>query len=91
MAPADLGRGREGQWLSGAGRKWRRLTASTFALPPAVTALGFLLLGVVVLIRERASHISTALLFVHLAVSLWLCGLTAMYCAIAFPGLPEVG
>jgi len=52
-----------------------------YALPPAVTAVGFLLVGVVVLINERASRISTALFFIQLAVSLWLCGLTAMYCA----------
>jgi len=54
---------------------------NVYALPPAVTAVGFLLLGVVVLIRERASRLSRALFFVQLAVSLWLCGLTAMYCA----------
>jgi PAS domain S-box-containing protein len=54
---------------------------NVYALPPAVTAIGFLLVGVAVLIRERASRLSTALLFVQLAVSLWLCGLTAMYCA----------
>jgi len=54
---------------------------SVYAVPPAVTALALLLVGVAVLIRERASRVSVAFLFILLATSVWLFGLTAMYCA----------
>jgi len=54
---------------------------NVYALPPAVTALALLLVGVAVLIRERASRVSVAFLFILLATSVWLFGLTAMYCA----------
>ena len=52
-----------------------------YALPPAVTALSLLLLGVAALIRERVSRVSVAYLFIQLAVSVWLCGAALMYCA----------
>ena len=54
---------------------------NVYAVPPAVTALALLLVGVVVLIRERASRVSVAFLFIMLAVSVWLSGLAGMYCA----------
>ncbi|MGD0948022.1 MAG: PAS domain S-box protein [Candidatus Binatia bacterium] len=54
---------------------------NVYALPPAVTALALLLVGVVVLIRERASRVSVAFLSIQLATSLWLSGLAGMYCS----------
>jgi PAS domain S-box-containing protein len=54
---------------------------NVYALPPAVTVVALLLVCVAALIRERASRVSVAFLFVQLAVSLWLSGHAAMYCA----------
>ncbi|MBI4517274.1 MAG: PAS domain S-box protein [Deltaproteobacteria bacterium] len=52
-----------------------------YALAPALTALGLLLVGSAVLVRERVSRVSVALFFVQLAVAVWLGGLAAMYCS----------
>ncbi len=52
-----------------------------YALPPALTAVGLLLVGVAVLIRERISRVSLAFFLVQVAVSVWLSGLAVMYCA----------
>jgi PAS domain S-box-containing protein len=46
-----------------------------------LTALAVVLLGVAALIRERASRVSVAFVFIELAVSFWLCGAALMYCA----------
>jgi PAS domain S-box-containing protein len=54
---------------------------NVYAVPPAVTALALLLLGVGALIRERASRVSVAHLCIDLAVGVWLSGFAAMYCA----------
>lgn len=72
-----------------------------YALPPALTALSLLLVGGAVLVRERISRISAAFFLIQLAVSLWLVGLAAMYCAanadlalwwarVHFLGIPSI-
>ena len=52
-----------------------------YAVPPALTALGLMVLAVAVLIRDRLSRPSILFFFVQLAVTLWLSGLAGMYCA----------
>jgi PAS domain S-box-containing protein len=54
---------------------------NVYAVPPAVTVLGLLLIGVAGLIHERASRASVAYFCINLAVGVWLSGLAAMYCA----------
>ena len=49
------------------------------AVPPALTGLGVLVLGVAVLVSERASRVSRAFFAIMVAVSLWLTGIAGTY------------
>ncbi len=51
------------------------------AVPTALTAGAVLCLGLVVLIRERASLVSGLFLLVTLSIGIWLLAFSAMYCA----------
>jgi diguanylate cyclase (GGDEF)-like protein/PAS domain S-box-containing protein len=51
------------------------------AIPTALTAAGVLVLGLLVLIRERRSSVSLLFALVTLLVFVWLAGMVAMYSA----------
>jgi diguanylate cyclase (GGDEF)-like protein/PAS domain S-box-containing protein len=51
------------------------------AIPTALTAVGVLVLGLLVLIRERRSSVSLLFALVTILVFVWLAGMVAMYSA----------
>jgi PAS domain S-box-containing protein len=52
---------------------------SLFSFPTLLTAVGILLLGLIVLVRERLSLVSASFLLVTIAVAIWLFGFSWVY------------
>src|SRR5215210_6254 len=52
---------------------------SVYAIPTFLTTLAIFLLGLVVLLRERLSHVSISFFLLTLTVSIWLFGFSCAY------------
>ena len=52
---------------------------SVYSIPTLITTAAILLLGMLVLVRERVSMVSLSFALVTLAVSIWLFGFSLMY------------
>lgn len=77
-------------------------TVNLFSAPPAIIAAAVLLLGILVLFRERASLLSISFLTITLVVGIWLFSLSWVYAAqepavalwwsrAAYLGVPFIG
>ncbi len=52
---------------------------SIYSIPTLITTVAILLLGILVLVRERVSLVSLSFALVTLVVSVWLFGFSMMY------------
>ncbi|MBI3293074.1 MAG: PAS domain S-box protein [Elusimicrobia bacterium] len=58
---------------------------SLYAIPPVVTMAAIFLLGLVVLVGERRSLVSVLFFLMTITISVWLLGISGVYCAIIEP------